>query len=143
MQGDWVSCNERLQDCIDRFPSHREVSNWRLQRAENLLHLQEFEEASDIYSSIPGNHPGQIKALEALAKNAMASKQWDQAIEYYEKCASLLPRKHNKTLQFRLKARELMIKSGRHDEAETLLQELAKSYPNNPRLKSLLKKANL
>jgi len=143
VKGDWLAMNERLQDCIDRFPSHREVSKWKLQRAESLLALEEFEEANDIYSSIPGNHPGQIKALEALSNSAMASKQWDRAIEYYEKCAFLLPQKHNKTRQYRLKAHELMIKSGRHDEAETLLQELAKTYPNNPRVKRLMKKANL
>jgi len=135
MQREWILAKESLQNCIDRFPNHRQVSNWKLQMAECLLQLQEFEEAYDIYSSIPGNHPGQIKALEALAKCAMASKQWNRAIEYYEKCSSLLPLKNNKTVHCRLRAGELMIKLGRLDEAETLFRELSKIYPNHSRVK--------
>ncbi|MBM4146910.1 MAG: tetratricopeptide repeat protein, partial [Nitrospira sp.] len=134
IRGDWQSAKTKLQDCLKQFPNHRLKSKWKLQIAECMLHLSEFEEASAIYTSIPGNHPGHITALEAMAKSAMASKQWDQAIEHYERCASLLPTRHKKALQWRLRVGELMIKSGRKDEAETLFQELSNIYPDHSRV---------
>jgi endoglucanase len=135
LKGDWHSAKSGLQDCVKRFPNYRLKTNWMLQIAECMLELDEFEEACAIYSGIPGKHPGYIKALEALADRAMESKQWDRAIEYYNKCSSLLPINHNRVLQWRLSTGELMIKSGRHDEAEVLFQELLKIYPSNARVK--------
>jgi len=135
LKGDWHSAKTGLQDCVKRFPNYRLKTNWMLQIAECMLELDEFEEACAIYSGIPGNHPGYIKALKALADRAMESKQWDRAIEYYNKCSSLLPINHNKVLQWRLNIGELMIKSGRHDEAEVLFQELLKIFPSNARVK--------
>ena len=138
-RNDWKAAKQHLQDCINRFPNHRLMWDWKLQLADMMLHMNEYENAAAIYSAIPFEHSGRVQALESLAKIEVAQEKWNQAIDWYQQCSLSFPR-HNKSIHWRLKAAELMVKTNKLREAEDLYKELSSLVPGNTQAESGLRK---
>jgi tetratricopeptide (TPR) repeat protein len=85
----------RLQDaanywarCIDHFPDHPAISNWRNSLASTLVELELFSEAEAVFARLATDMPNDPRGLVGLALVAQRSQSWSAAVERWDACIS-------------------------------------------------------
>ena len=127
---DWVTALARWEGCIEKFGPRPE---WRAQKAECLLRLEEFADAERIYTTLACSFPERPLGPVGLANLASGREDWEAALSHWVECFERFP-KHITPAWTEARARTLR-RLGRPQEAEALLQQALHQNPEHRQLK--------
>lgn len=70
------------------------------ERAEKLFHQEKYQQAESLFKKYLEKHPNHAKTVEYLGDIAGYSKDWDEAMRYYEKLRKQFPENANYHYKF-------------------------------------------
>ncbi len=117
---DWEPALALWDDLLARFPDHWPA---RFGRANALLQLERFAEATAIFAALRNQRPGQPQGYEGLALSAMHCRDWEPALARWD---DLLARFHQRP-QDLVRRGQTLIHLGRHAEARAEFETVVRS----------------
>ncbi len=136
---DWVLALTMLEQ---RFP----LLNQKEDRAKNLTrqaeirlrHFQDTDNAYQILDEALAEDPNHVGAILALADLAEFRQEWDRAGELLENALKKLKDEPGKMSRLARRYAQLMERTGKMENAVTLLQEMERKYPDELLMKLTL-----
>ncbi len=137
---DLKSAEKIYRELSELYPDSREV---RLQLARVLYWQGKYDEAIAIYRYLEkfdpevANERRQVEVKKALKEAEVLEKEGriEEAIDILERLY-----REERDYQRGLKLSHLYVRAGMYEKAKSLLEDLMRSYPENPQLKNLYSK---
>lgn len=118
----WELALNRWEKVIEIAPDHL---NARVQRANMLMKTGRIEEAKDQFHEIAVKFPDEVQGHSGLARAAQRLENWELALNRWEKVIDIAP----DHLNARVQRANMLMKTGRIDQAEERFQELVTNFP--------------
>lgn len=97
-------------------------------RGNQLIKEKNTAEAENIFQTVVAQNPNAADGYAGLAQIAQAKKNWQQVLEYWDKCFSI--NRKNYPAWWLIKKANVLIQLAQYEEAEILLDEYIQREPD-------------
>ena len=121
----WELALEQWDKLLDLFPDHVPAL---LYKGHTLITLKQFDEAEAVFQEIAEKYSAKPQGYEGLALVAMASQQWQLAVERLDLAISLFPNDS----QFLLNKITALLRISWFEEAQKVVKAGKLRFPQDP-----------
>ncbi len=136
---DWTLALAMLEQRFVQLANREERARNLTRQAEiRIRHFEDYDTAYEILNEALGEDPNHVGAILALADLAERRGEWERASELLENALKKLKDEPGKMSRLARRYAQLMERTGKSENAVTLLQEMERRYPDELPLKLTL-----
>ena len=124
---EWSIAQDLYEQALVQEPSHAEASYGK---AYVLRRMGEFKEARKVLDLALGDHPENAKLLAESGALSWGEGNVDEAESYFRRARAITPESKAATRGLA----DVFSATGREEQAESLLADLRRQYPDNPQI---------
>ncbi|MEK7990860.1 MAG: sulfotransferase [Thiotrichaceae bacterium] len=132
-QKNWQMAIQCLDTCLKAFPKHPDKFKWLMNKSEVFLICNQLDNATNTFKSLVKLYPDNVDGYAGLAKAMMQSKNYTQALVYWEQFLTRADSSQHQYFGLYNKA-DTLFQLGQHEKSEQLLKSLIQQYPEKSEL---------